>query len=570
MINILHNLTFPKIAYGTHATPHDLQCLLYRGGAGTPRHRFESLATSEALGAILENRLALVQKFHEMLTADLHRGLSQVTVMNRIESLRDFYKWCDVEGKAITEQELPHNFHLWVGELLHRVNVKRDIAQMSAYRIARNVDRLTSKVLYLKNGLLSKTALFAPNQKKRVLGIQADKQNLDSTFEFGSMLLALRNTLNTATIRGPLPVKIYLPKGRMLEEWCGLTNHQSENDLINSTRTNAEVAAILELRKALASHQVTDRRNPLINLRIESELLLFIAQTGINLSEAFRLKREKFRFQTIGDDVTVFRTYKSRKKGEALFRIFREYRHLFKEYIDWVDELFPNDGRLFPRLPKYQIPAGSKAPNFQAISARCKILGVEMFKPRALRNTRINWLLRRSNDPKLTAEMAQHTEETLIRVYEKPHHQSAVSGIARFHSLTESAITPPGPGLCIDIMRAPKLILGAATEAPTPDCVNPAGCMFCDFHRDMQNQDYVWSLASYRYCKTLELEQFKSMDNSSHPAAKLIERINNKIEYFKSSDETQNSWVEEAMNRIREGRYHPMFDGFIQLMEVGA
>lgn len=53
----------------------------------------------------------------------------------------------------------------------------------------------------------------------------------------------------------------------------------------------------------------TEKRNSILNFRIEAELLIFIAQTGMNLAQAVGLKRESYRWKSDGDDVEVFRVY---------------------------------------------------------------------------------------------------------------------------------------------------------------------------------------------------------------------------------------------------------------------
>lgn len=70
----------------------------------------------------------------------------------------------------------------------------------------------------------------------------------------------------------------------------------------------------------------------------------------------------------------------------------------------------------------------------------------------------------------------------------------------------------------------------------------------------------------------MELERFTPPRKPSlpHPAVTVIDRITAKLRHFEATNDVHASWVNEASDRIREGRFHPTFDGLIQLMELGA
>ena len=111
-------------------------------------------------------------------------------------------------------------------------------------------------------------------------------------------------------------------------------------------------------------------------------------------------------------------------------------------------------------------------------------------------------------------------------------------------------------------------------NAPQPDCVNAAGCLFCTQHRDIESEDHVWSLSSLRYLKSLELARYRPPSSGKrpapvHPALLVINRLTAKLHFFEESSEVRRLWVEEARARISEGDYHPAWDGFIRLAELG-
>lgn len=563
----LPSLTLVGIPYGTHESPIDLKCLLYLGGAAIRSDQLEKAICSGSLGPPQHERLPIVKQFYDDLCADISKGLSRVTITNYFKYLRQIFTWSDIHAKKITKDNIEHIFYEWADsksdEIFRKVSKHRTV-----HRIARVINYLIVRALKTKGNLLEHTRLQKPGLTN---GKKSDKQNLEQTFEFGHALFDISNALTTETIMGGLPVIINCRDKGELIEWASLRPPEQ----LKSLQKNADPwnrKKVLEARKAWEDEKSFRTRYSLINLKIECEILIFLAQTGMNLSQALIQKRGKFKYQSCGDSVNVFNSFKKRRQGGVIFQIFREYTTLFNKYLKWLEDNFPaEETRLFPFIHLSVLPHEGKSRAFQAVPSRCKKLGIRFIPPRELRSTRINWLLRKSLDPNLTAEIAQHTKETLINVYQIPHHQRAAIEITRFHQATDPSIAPPGPGFCAQVNSAAKAIDGRPDEAPEPDCISPSGCLFCFFHRDVDTFDYVWSLASLRYCKRLELDRHtpsQSLDRQSHPAVLVIDRISEKIDFFRESSEERFKWTIESANRIREGRYHPNFDGLIRLMEL--
>lgn len=569
----LPDLTFPSIAYGSHGTPRSLNALLYRGGASTPTRTVASLIECGHLGSPLLSRVAMIKRLHESIAGEVALRKSSYTIENTIRAIRSFTAWCDDNGHAMTVDSAARDYHAWTEALLHRVRVQKDVKHRTVYGEARYVDHILSKSLDITRGLLRLTRLRAPAKAAQMYGTQSDKQNLEKTFVFGHVLLDVCDALSIDAVRGPLPVEIPIRNGGHLTEWSRLRSPQKVKAL-QGIGHRGNIEDTLKRRADWIADASTRTRFSLINLRIEAELLIFIAQTGMNLAQAHKLKRGRFRYQTEGEDVLVYRVYKRRRGGEAEFRVYKAYRKIFEHYLQWVAAIVPQseDQRLFPFIYPHQIPPEDSSPRFKAIRIRARRLGMDWVGPRELRKTRVNWLLRRSRDPALTAEMAQHSKEVLFHSYEQPHHQVAAIEITRFHRLTDPAIAPPGPGWCVEVHRMPRAFEGAPSEAPAPDCVSPAGCLFCDFHRDIDSEDYVWSLASYRHLKLLELRRYAppAKEAPLHPAASVADRITAKLRHLELGSETRSLWVRESLDRIREGRFHPAWDGFIGCAEAPA
>jgi integrase len=565
-MNNIHSMMFPGLPYGTHEARHDLSSLLYCGASKIPLDKVMAEIANGTLGEALQPRIPLVVAIYDVLTAQVRAGITHTTMKNRIYVLRIFFSWCDQYHPVLELNSVEAAFRQWVEFLLHRVRVEKSIKNMTAYRHAKVIDVLLKSVLGLRLGLLATTRLTANTKKHKAVGSEADKQNLEETFAFGRFLMDVISYLSVEKMVGALPIVIPLRDGRTITNHCGLQDKTPEE----SCQTTAEKNKFLKRRAPIEPGLVFAKRHSLVNFRIEAEILVFISQTGMNLSQAAMLKKGEFRFQSDGADVLVYRVYKGRRGGEAEFAIFKEYAPLFKSYTEWLGALSdPDDDRLFPFVYPHKIPSKGAAPRFQAVIGRCEILEIKYFRPLALRKTRINWLLRKSRDPDLVAEMAQHTKETLIRVYEEPHHQAAAVEISKFYRMTDPGLTSVGPGMCTAKIH-PAQPASTSEDSVQPDCSTPAGCLFCEFQRDVDSEDYVWSLATFQYLKMLELDKYVPPQGkqAEHPVHAVIERIQQKLMHFADSSATRSQWVEEAANRMKEGRFHDHYAGLIHLLEV--
>ncbi|SIT45930.1 Phage integrase family protein [Paraburkholderia piptadeniae] len=535
----LPDLTFPMVRLGTMETPWDLLGLLYRGGAAARPNHVSALIAGGDLGIPVPERIALVQRIHSEIASVLVSGGGKETARSRIYCVRRFFAWADDGGAAMTLDTVIDVFVHWTDYLLHRQRVVRDLNERGVYQLAKSVAAVLDRVLERRISVLSSTRIRKPRYNRLARDTGADRQSLAQSFVFGHALVDICDALTVESIHGPPPVRIPLRSGKVLEEW--------------SVRSRA------------------DARQPqyrLINLRIEAELLLFIAQTGLNRSQAHTARVGHFHYTSHLDGYQV-RRYKHRRQGEVEFEIYREYRELFERYLTWRAAIFPDDpdGLLFPFVRHGR--AEDAPPRFTGIRTVCRRLGITFVSPRPLRKLRINWLLRELHDPALAAEMAQHAQQTLLRDYLEPNAHVAMVEISRFHRQSDPDIAMPGPGRCVS--PVPAALPGTPPQATQPDCVSAAGCLFCVHHRDIDSEDHVWSLASFRHLKSLELARGhpsppdRRISPALHPAALAIARLAAKLKFYERSSVVRGQWVREALLRIEEGAYHPAWRAFIQL-----
>lgn len=536
----LPNLTLNGLPFVSWSTC-SLFGLLFLGASNCQINLLDSKLKAGIYGKARPIRIPLVEKFHDAFAFDIASGVSWLTIKKRLSTIRRFYAWADRQNIDLTIENVQEQFHYWTDTLRHEDRTNKQRSERWTYKLACLLARIIQSALDLETGLLYKAKI--KRSRRRKVTTKSEKQNLSDAFKMGELLTNITMALNIEAVKDNLPITIPITNGNDLKEWCGTMGKQRSSEFS------------------------WNRRHSILNLRIEAELLTFIAQTGMNLAQAYKLKVGKFTYKSDSGGYSVRRIYKDRAKGEVEFHIYSEYRTHFENYLRWRLHFYGNDQEelLFPvRCPRYG--AAKEAPTFTRIRKRCNLLGIRFVGARELRSTRANWLLRRSQDSTITAEMNQHTEATLLRDYVRPNHQIAIIEVSRFMHEIDPILTPPGPGACIKNEPTPTISMDQ--HAPKPDCSSPAGCLFCVNQRDLKSFDHIWSLISYRHLKSLELITYKVPNNEYNPAAAVIEEITRRCNTYKSTDQQIDVWIQEATARIEEEEYHPLWDIFIQLIGI--
>lgn len=540
----------------------DYSRLLYQGGASA-NIKLPTECLSEKLGVIDERRLPLVQRIADVIASRIRAGGSQLSGKTVIDKVRVFYTWADQRNLILTVENVARNFLQWSDYLASRAR-NGEIKESTAYGVVAIISGLLDEVLGLETGLIRQT-----RHRRKARGNFAKFRpiDLEQTSLLGHTLCDICNALSAETIRQDLPINIFFRSGRIVRHWSGLRGIEVRTDL--SDAKEGPLRKTLNIGQDVSNYN----RRSLINLRIQAELLIFIAQTGMNLAQARSLNAGQFSYRSHLDGYLISRVYKPRKKGAVEFEIFAEYRPFFERYLGWLKDVFPNSEQtqLFPFIASRSTQGRSLngvCENLKGIRSLLRKLDTDFLTPRQLRKARINWLARRSGDIDQTSVMAQTSREVLLKNYLQPDPQIAAAEISQFfQKQEESAHSPPGPGLCVEPVPSP--LLNSPPGAPKPDCVSPSGCMFCSHQRDIDSPDHVWSLVTYRHLKILELVTYRPMSKiMQHPTSAVIDKVSQKIEVFEKIDKIRKKWVEEARERIKESEYHPMWAGFIDLLEV--
>ncbi|WP_157991572.1 site-specific integrase [Caldimonas tepidiphila] len=566
--DLLHRpRTFPGLPLGKNETVPDLRRLLYKGGAGARPAQADQAIREGLLGQVLPERIELVHLIHENLSGKFAGGGRAQTLRGEVRRIRDFFKWADASGATLSTSTVLGSYLEWSEHLLRRVKAK-ELKMRSAYGLVMAVGGVLDGVLGRATPMVELTRIRRPKGRKTPQGAKADKQNLQETFAFGHLLADICDGLPLGVIWGPLVARIPLQGGGEISLWGGGRPLSKPN----SERVPSKVHASAKKMLAYENDRTMNHRmrRARVNLRIEAELCMFIGQTGMNLANAQQLQLCHFSYSSDIDGYKV-RDHKNRRGGEVLFEIYSEYRGHFERYLAWRRELFSESELLFPFLRRGAREC--KQLDFRNVKNACKQAGVRWVPASVLRGTRVNWLLRRSRDPDLTAEMAQHHKQTLLDVYERPSQQVAVVELIRFWSAHDPTLARKKPSLAVapgSCNGTPVASSAKPESAPKPDCRTPSGCLWCEHHRDIDSQDYVWSVASFRHLKTLELSRYcppVKERGATHPADHAIQRLSEKLAWFRDSNAQRRGWVDEALARIEESAYSDQWSHLIEAME---
>jgi len=570
------DLTFPAIPIGKKETPVDLKNLLYKGGASIRLDQVNQAIYKGLLTDLHVERIELVRLIHEYINGALLGGGSPETARRQISEVTRFFGWADKFSAVLNTSNFEKSYIDWTEHLLYRFKVVKEIKQITAYNSSVLVGRIVDGVLARAKPIQKAVRIRRPKSPQTPQGAKTDKQNLREASAFGRLLQDICDGTPLNMIRGNDLVSIPLQQG-------GDIKYALSGPNLASRRAKDRPAQLDPLRRSCRTDSVYKTnvrviyysRTDLFNLRIQAELLMFIGQTGMNLAQATNIPLRRFSYSS---DINGYRVreYKKRRQGEVLFEIFSEYRGHIERYLEWRRELVSDsEKRLFPLIRKDGTRVTQKI-SFACLKTACEQAGVAWTAPSILRGTRVNWLLRRTGDPDLTAEMAQHHKQTLLRNYEKPSLQRAVSEIIRFYLHTDPTLEDKNPLLA----AAPGKCDGVAKtsskkpqSAPEPDCLRPSGCLWCEHHRDIDSLDYVWSLACFRHLKILELSRIlpaKTGDKTVHPAEHTIQRLGEKLSWFRKSNATRYEWVEESLARVEEGYYHDDWSYLIQATEASS
>lgn len=552
---------FANVDYRPKQIELYLDVLLYRGASQIHSRAVRELLEQGHFGKPLQPRWSLVERIHQYLNGELVAGGSAATLRRSVGAIRDFYAYADALEVDLDDSNAVAVFRDYISNQYD--SSKTDVTVFGTGTSLAKV--LASALGVNRTAVVAGTRLRWRSDSPYALGNQADKASISDVLAFGRVLLDLINALSIEACTGDIPIRINIPSiGRELQHWLGMSPAEKLPTASDPAAYSASVIrASAERREMRSKNTSLNVRHPIINLRLQAEYLLFISQTGMNPSQVRSLTMGDFRYETADGGYRV-RKYKSRRRGEVEFEIFSEYRAHFEKYLQFRSSVVgPERDALFVYLGQAGADWNGQLDPIYLKRFLSKN-GLPFQTARTLRNARQNWLIRRTDNPALVAGMGQHTVDTLIRTYEKPsHHRSALEW-SRFFDQFESTVISTAPGRCNgDPSPRPSRSLSAAE----PDCINPAGCVFCAQYRGSDTLDFVWSLLSYRALKATELA-LDRLNVNHQPSAGMttvIEKLTEIADAYRSRSKTNADRYEVAKAWIRQENFHPRWAGFITL-----
>lgn len=542
---------------GIEASSGDLSRWLIKGGAATDSRWFYRDATANTWQSTIKDRLHFVEAARDHFDHELTRGTAEASVSTYINDFNVFMKWVDeknihlsMDDKTLETAYLAYDEHCY-----SRAWTKKEIAQITAYKAVFNVGQSLSKLMerpaHTQLKYQSRTIKAYKAPRKTSVSRAAEKQHLGDSQLLGYYCVDIADAITIESAYGQLPIttNTLKPDGskQAIEMPWGLVKLLKHD----SKHTSHRAIALCKPTNCIDMF-----RGSLIRIRLLAELVIFVYQTGMSVSQVLQIERKGFSYKLQGNNDWLVTCHKGRKQGPVSFTIYKEYRARFKRLIKFVDHFCPEDYQLFPLSYKSSKNRGSV--HYKSLTDQAKRDGIPWIPPRVTRNTRANFLDRMTGDPGLSAEMSQHTKEVFKQNYERPSQQRSMAALTIFWKKEPISLINSGCN------AQPEPSPDKPSDVIGPNCINESGCLWCKSHRDIYSEDYVWSLASFRHLKLIEAAQPIKREI---PADLVIERLSNKLEAFKKRSEQSQKWVEEAIMRIEESFYHPTWKNIINFWE---
>lgn len=552
-----------ELGFASHLPPDsrvdvcDLRGLLYVHGYTCRNSKVHEELESGRFGSMRCARLQLVSAIHSYVCNKLDEGYSELTMKANIGILKVFYKYHDEKGIDLTFNNVAKQYAEWTKNEVRRIETKQ-ISGDTAYSTTSKLGGLLSGALEIPTGIL-KNAVDYRYKKKGVHGAGVDKTNPNESFIFGAALLDVISSLSFEACCGPLPLNISFADGKSIELGAVEPITKKSTDARPNNHTGRD-------RKAKQNRMSGDitTRSSFFNLRIHAEFNFFIAQTGMNVSTAYALPMADFRYATLDDSYEVY-AYKNRRAGNVEFKIYKAYRPYFDRYLEFIRKAFPAGVKnLFPFVNRNHKEGKKKIYTQERIIKFFKAVGKKTYPLSQLRGARINWLLRTTDDQSLIANDAQHSVQTMHRIYTKPNFHIASREFGQFfrQSKIERDAVLVGGCETVTPIKVANMQVG-----PEPDCINPAGCAFCEHYRGKISFDYIWTIKTYLKLKTYELARMPIGQNiNDSPQQALIDQLMGIIDIFSQQGPECRQWSAEADMRMAEGDYHPAFSALMEIM----
>lgn len=563
----------PLLAEGEHSTGvfcYDFRAFLHKGGALlSPVKSRDDLARRRA-GPLHVGRLQLVKALHAAFTDRKVSGAAQYTLGGLIVSIRQFWQFCDRENirfRGLDTATIRRAIRAFATELVQKFRSGK-IQERNAGATAWNTVGLLADALDLEaRELVGRTTMPRVNP-----GLQArahDKLDLAVVDEFSRDLASLVGSLEGERIYGGYPIPLALSGGKIIRYW----GHGPTPIGEKLTFKGWDKARIAAHRNFDKSYQ---RRIPLLQIRVQAEFLRFVECTGMNLAQALELTLGSVQYQSYSGEFEAT-GFKDRAGHDVSFRITKQYRPAFDRYLAFRLNAFKGQAAtaLFPFVGKGGKESKHIATRgFQTLRRIFVKAGKPFLPPSLLRYAKAQRLIRliaTGGNIAAVASALQNTVDIVMRSYLTGSQQMAVAEFTKFlRTVAErSANHPVRAGGDCGAPGHPVAIPCHAKGVPKPDCINPAGCLFCRHYRGVRSKGYLQKILSYRSFLRLRARfPSSSTELVDEVIAPTISRINDYVESVAQASPELRAAAIAVSASIENGEYHPAWRGWIELLEL--
>lgn len=490
------------------------------GGMCYSRRYVTNNARFVAIDSLIEDRISFVQDvtsyFDNLIKYDPRK---EISLAGLFRSCYNFVVWCDENGHNDFYKDMKNAKGAYIDFVRHlheQVNTyKLKTGTAVPYQAAvRDFLSYTMDYVDINSGV---SEVYKRNDTESREPPSEDKQTIslsicDTLFERVSDFILNKesypfNIYFNDSIGLPEPSQWIFPSYSFF--YKKLDEHGSVPDYKNSrfiNRREGRIRTPEEYEKAYGSSRTVKKRYrraveslnkvngeyfhtsrvQLTRLATLSFATLFVANTGMNSTQAFNLKWS--------DDYEIkkerhgFKTVKSRAGSRKVsFEIQNMFVKKFKKYIklrSYLAKIVDSDALILTGINRQE--------TMWPLTRAFEKLGspASLIMPSEWRAAKSDWLISNS-DISTTAALLQNSESVVKRNYAAGSHTTHVDQMGSFfNSLTTSAIiisdrredtrlgySESAVGACKSLGEPSRPV---ADTSVIPNCVQPEGCLFCD------------------------------------------------------------------------------------------
>ncbi|WP_454912673.1 hypothetical protein [Variovorax gossypii] len=536
---------------------YDLRVLSAVGGAKIAPRETLSEKVFNQLPRPAPLRLRLINQIHTHLNDQQESGGSARTLDSRLGALRMYIRFCDEGHTPIIGEnhDLHSSFKIWVNSIWIRVDAEV-LNEKSAGAYCWSV----AAILAESENISSED--FASGIRMPRINTNESKKTESydhlAIWRFNQDIEDICTSLTYESMMGRWPIEICFRDGSKFF-------YNGQGRPASEIRKNGELpdSSFAQLI-ARDSDTSLERRRSVIQLKAEAEYFRFVAQTGINDQPARDLLVDSPSFRSHASTYLI-KGFKNRAGHAIEIRIPTTYR---KEFEKWLSVR----SRTYTKDELHLFPIGrTKGGRIERIFQRLKR---PSFRAQAIRWGQAQKRLRSTegSHPRDVSQFLQNSLPVLFRNYIKGTKQIAAEELSKFlnsiHGNRRISQVRAGGG-CSSPSN-PKVIEIAAEQLPIPDCINPAGCLFCKHYKAVESFDYLHRLISYRKFVRLRMSCTGFPSENRHAQDfPLIERINDFLDLIGGRSAKLSEDLKRAQTLVEAGNLHPTWQGWVDLLLVG-